>query len=49
MGYDFKPIDDLTSAVVGTTNFIARILFNKTTFIAAAFLSFVVFALVLVS
>jgi hypothetical protein len=46
MSYGFDPVDDLVSDVVGTANFISRILFNKTSILAAAAISFIVFALV---
>lgn len=46
MSYDSNPVDDLVSDIVGTANLISRVLFNKTSVLAAAAISFIVFALV---
>jgi uncharacterized membrane protein len=39
-------VDGLVSDIVGTANFISKLLFNRNAVLAAAAISFIVFALV---
>jgi hypothetical protein len=47
MNQNLGPVDQLVSNIVGTANFIGKILFNRNSVIAAAVVSFVVILLVL--
>jgi hypothetical protein len=49
MSYDMEPVDSLVNNIVGTTNFISKILFNKASFVAAAAVSLVVFLIFMAS
>jgi hypothetical protein len=46
VSYDYDSVDGLVSDIVGTANFISRLLFNRSAVLAIAAISFIVFALV---
>jgi hypothetical protein len=45
MSSNLDPIDGLVSDIVGTANFISKILFSRNSVVAAATVSFIVFVL----
>jgi len=49
MNNDLKSVDGLVTDILGTTNFIAKFLFNKNSVLIAAVVSLFIFVLVWVS